>query len=288
MADREHEIQVGLQQLLQDAIGASLTIIKDQFDAGFQQRISKLEEEKTYQLNLAGQNATARANIEREYNAKIAKEKEKQARADKAFAIFNVAVNTAQAIVKTFATWGWPAGIPFAALAFAAGAIQTAAIAAKPIPKYEKGTRSAKKGPAIINEKGWELIERNGRMFMEQGHGPTLVNMEGGERVHTHEASKRILQQSLKQAESKTIQDGSSAIGMLAREISRNKDERDIRILAKAMQQGGITETAMERVMNKAIGSQPHEHFHFDEHGYHRYTEEKNSRIRHLNTKFGN
>jgi ABC-type transporter Mla subunit MlaD len=198
LADRQHEIQQGLIQLAKDAVAAGLQIIQEQYDYSYQERIKQLEEQKTYELNLAGTNAVARANIERDFNQKIAKEKEKQAKADKAFALFGVAINTAGAIAKTIEEWGMPFALPFIGLAVAQGLIQAAVIAARPIPKYEKGTASAKAGEAIINEKGWELIERNGRMFVEGGGHPTITRMTGGEKVYPHEASKGIVDQAIK------------------------------------------------------------------------------------------
>jgi hypothetical protein len=70
--------------------------------------------------------------------AKIAAEKTKQAKIDKALAIFQIGLDTAQAISKANAV-GPPQSIPLIIAAAAIGAAQLAAAIAKPIPKFERG-----------------------------------------------------------------------------------------------------------------------------------------------------
>ena len=83
-----------------------------------------------------------------QYNARVAKldsdldeKKEeiakKQANREKAMAITNAIINTALSISKTAATLGFPAAVPFIAIAAAMGAVQVATIAAQ--PAYKKG-----------------------------------------------------------------------------------------------------------------------------------------------------
>ena len=71
--------------------------------------------------------------------------KRKQAIADKAAAIFSIAINTGQAIMSALAG-PWPASIAFAALAGAMGAVQIGMAAARPIPQaYEGGYKGKAK-----------------------------------------------------------------------------------------------------------------------------------------------
>jgi len=78
---------------------------------------------------------------EQEYAKKVAQIKRKQAEQDKKTALFNAAILIAQAILAANAL-GPPQSIPAIAFASALGAIQLAAIAAKPIPQFNKGTLS--------------------------------------------------------------------------------------------------------------------------------------------------
>jgi hypothetical protein len=112
------------------------------------------------------QSATSEADKQRKLEAlqlrtaqKIAAEKTKQAKADKAAAIFEATINAAAAVAKV-------AGNPIqAAIAIAAGAAQIAIIAATPIPKFKKGGpvggRSHEAGGTLIEaEKGEYVVNK--------------------------------------------------------------------------------------------------------------------------------
>lgn len=84
---------------------------------------------------------------EKQYQKELEKLEEKKAKKEeeaeraaferqKKLNIQQAIMNTAISIAKTFAEWGWPLGIPFAALAAAQGAIQIATIASQ---KYAQG-----------------------------------------------------------------------------------------------------------------------------------------------------
>jgi hypothetical protein len=99
-------------------------------------------------------------------NKRIAQEKQKQARRDKALALFQAGIDLAVSIVKTGAQLGYPAAIPFQIAAGIAGAAQIAAIASQPIPKFEKGgevrgKRHRDGGTLIEAEEGEYIINRN-------------------------------------------------------------------------------------------------------------------------------
>lgn len=96
---------------------------------------------------------------------RIAAEKLKQAKLDKAKAIFDVFLNTAQAISASIAASPPTYGQPFAAFAAAQGLLQASLIAAQPLPKFKKGGpvggRSHEAGGTIIEaEKGEFVVNR--------------------------------------------------------------------------------------------------------------------------------
>lgn len=93
---------------------------------------------------------------EEQYNREVAKLNEKQAKQDKARALFEATINGASAIVSAYRI-----GLPFAIVVGALVAAQIAAIAATPIPKFFKGVIGLKRGknpkgrdtiPAMLNE----------------------------------------------------------------------------------------------------------------------------------------
>jgi hypothetical protein len=99
-------------------------------------------------------------------NRAIAQEKQKQAKRDKALALFQAGIDLAVSIVKTGAQLGYPAAIPFQVAAGIIGGIQIAAIAAKPLPKFKKGGivggQSHEAGGTMIEaEKGEFVVNRS-------------------------------------------------------------------------------------------------------------------------------
>jgi hypothetical protein len=103
-----------------------------------------------------------RVALEKRTNQAIANEKTKQARSDKALALFNIAINTASSIIKTGEQLGYPAAIPFQILAGIIGGVQLAAVAAKPLPKFEKGGLIGGK----LHSQGGTLIEAEQGEYM--------------------------------------------------------------------------------------------------------------------------
>lgn len=113
------------------------------------------------------------------------KEQRKQAVANKAAAIAQAAISTALAVIQAYAQLGPIGGTFGAVLVAAVGAIQIAAIAATPIPKYKTGRRGGKKETAIVGDGGVsEVIERkNGKVELTPARD-TLVELASGDNVY--------------------------------------------------------------------------------------------------------
>jgi hypothetical protein len=113
--------------------------------------------------------ANKREALEKRTQLKIAAEKQKQARQEKALNIFRATIDTAASIVKTGAQLGYPAALPFQILAGIVGAANIAAIAAQPLPKFKKGGmvggRSHEAGGTLIEaERGEYVVNKNSVM----------------------------------------------------------------------------------------------------------------------------
>lgn len=109
------------------------------------------EEEKQEKIQAIEDKAAARQRVF----------KKKQAIADKTFGIFSVIINTAQAIMKGFASLPPPAAIVNAAIVGTLGTIQAGVIAAQPIPEFKDGAYipGTESGVhAIIGEKNTDEI----------------------------------------------------------------------------------------------------------------------------------
>ena len=87
---------------------------------------------------------------EEQYAKKIAEIRRRQAIADKAQALFNIAIGTAVKVVQS--------PLFLAPFIIAQGAIQAAVVASKPIPKFAKGSEGTPKGFGIFGEAGREMF----------------------------------------------------------------------------------------------------------------------------------
>ena len=115
-----------------------------------------------------------------ELEKKKAKLKREQAIWDKANNIAQCTMQTALAIMNAWATAPWPVNIAMAAVAGAMGALQLATIIATPLPKYAKGTKSHKGGPAVVGDGGEpELVTFGGKSWITPDT-PTIVDLPAG------------------------------------------------------------------------------------------------------------
>lgn len=147
-------------------IGQELTnTLMKQSEARFNAEYSRLEQQKNVSLAFAGSSATAKAEIERQYEEKRKSIQRRQAESEKKQAMFNIAVNTAQAIVATLGKTGF-AGIPLSLVVGAIGAAQLAMVASQEIPAFAEGG---------VHEGGKMLInDAKGSKFQE-----TVVTPDG-------------------------------------------------------------------------------------------------------------
>jgi hypothetical protein len=188
------------KRLREEEFYASIELANQLFEFGSVMRdaeIQKFEEQKAHELALAGDNEQAREAIEKKYDKEIGKIKRKQAISDKLQGIFNAAINTAIAITKTYAQFGFPAGIPLAIIMGALGAAQIATIAAKPIPKFKHGVKDKKdSGFGIVGDAYQsEFIKLpNTDSYFETPSKPTLTYLPKGSDVIPHYEKESIIQ----------------------------------------------------------------------------------------------
>lgn len=125
-----------------------------------QAQIDQLDEMYTTDAEEAKKDASKKYISEKELEEKKAKLKLKQQKLDKANAIFQIGLSTAQAIMSI---WGMP-GVPVAlkiaqtVMASALGATQLAVAAAKPLSQYAKGRKGGQGEYALVGEKGAEIM----------------------------------------------------------------------------------------------------------------------------------
>jgi hypothetical protein len=135
-------------------------------------------------MQFAGESTAAKEEIEKQYEEKRKEIQRREAESQKRLAIFNIAVNTAQAIVAAVAKSPLTFGLPFSAIAAAIGAAQIAMVSSQQIPQFWKGTDNAPEGLAWTQEKGAEVITDS------KGNVKTLGNNNGAQLTYLNKGDK--------------------------------------------------------------------------------------------------
>lgn len=202
--------------------------ITQNYKSGIEDQISALDQQKAYELKQAGNNAAAQAAIEAKYQKETAQLKRKEAIADRENAVFQIAINTAVAAVKALPN------VFLSGLIIAFGALETALVLSKPLPKFAKGTESAPEGWAEVDEMGTELIINKHGRLKEVGtdSGPRYTYLERGDKVKTATNTKKILAN----MESEAILREIGLNGRLASSLSKSKQNEAVLMLAKAIE----------------------------------------------------
>lgn len=95
--------------------------------------------ELDYELNLLQNQFDQKQISAEEFSRKAGELKVKEAERERNFALFNIGISTAEAIIKFLANPGGPPGLILSALAAVTGGLQLAAVLSKPIPAFAKG-----------------------------------------------------------------------------------------------------------------------------------------------------
>jgi len=146
-----------------DAVGNLLTEVNDLSKQATEERVASINASSEAELAAINnsdvsekERARLRIELERKTTKAIAEEKTKQAKRDKALAIFQAIVSTARAITEALPN------IPLSILVGAAGLIQISAIQSQPLPKFEKGGLIGGK----LHSQGGTLIEAEQGEYM--------------------------------------------------------------------------------------------------------------------------
>ena len=150
---------------LNEIFGSFIAIQKEQSEQRIQQLTDAAEIEQENINNTLDEYEDKNRKLEASelrLQRRIAAEKLKQAKLDRAKAIFEVFLNTAQAVTSSIAASPATFGQPFAAFAAAQGLLQASLIAAQPLPKFKKGGpvggRSHEAGGTIIEAEKGEFV----------------------------------------------------------------------------------------------------------------------------------
>lgn len=207
--EKEKELQQQLKQLYQETFDFARALSNGLFEGNIsrlekeseaanekkEQDIENVnesllsEEEKAERIAVINSQAEAK---QKEIDARIAAQKRKQAVADKAFALAQIAINTAVATTKTLGQTGI-FGLPLTAILIAFGALQAATVLATPIPEFRHGGTMKHDGLAQFGEVGSELrINPDGSRELTPDK-TTVGFVKKGTRFITASETKRML-----------------------------------------------------------------------------------------------
>ena len=167
--------------------------ISEASNANFENEYSNLEKQKNVALLFAGDSASAREEIERQYEERQRAIRRREFQAQKATALFNIAINTAQGIVSALAST--PPNVPLSIAIGAIGAIQAGVVASRQIPEFWKGTDNAPEGFALTQERGREIITDKYGNIKSTGSdkGAQLTYLNKGDKVLTNDKTMDFL-----------------------------------------------------------------------------------------------
>jgi hypothetical protein len=153
-------------------------LLQRQFDKsteGIEQDLQK--EREALEMKLADETLSneQKESLQKQFDAKEAAAKTKKAQAEKKNNLFQIGIETAKGIAKAVAESPLTFGLPFSAFVAAQGAVNASLVASKPIPQFDKGTKSLP-GLSMVAEKRPEFILNNGRA--ELINTPTVLGSE--------------------------------------------------------------------------------------------------------------
>lgn len=263
------------RQITQEAFSLVATVergISDVRTAYRNNQISAIEKQKENEIKLAGENAEAKEAIEKRTDEQIRQIRTKQAKADRQAALFNIALNTAQAIMSVlstgggtrFADAGISAGI-LTALVAANGLAQAALVMATPLPAFKKGTRYAPEGPALVAEEGAELHESQGKYFLHEK--PSIVPLKRGDKIYTAEETSRMLGYSQLMGETDNSFTRSKLTSVMAGSLQASQQKAQMNMHYAIAQQLNMNADRIGQTVANAVSGLPVNETHFDEDG---------------------
>jgi len=176
---------VAMAEIAQEAFA----FISQASNRNFQNEYDNLARQKEIALLFAGESATARAEIEKQYEEKQKQIQRREARAKKAQALFEIGIDTAQAIVAALPN------IPLSITIGAIGAIQAGIVASQKIPEYWQGTENHAGGLMKINDRGLGqelVITPDGKGTIFKGKD-VIVNAPKGTKVKSARETMEML-----------------------------------------------------------------------------------------------
>lgn len=218
-------------------------------EMNFKNEYARLEAQKDISLKFAGDSTAAKQKIEEDYEKKRKEIANRENKAKQRQALFNIAIDTAQAVVEALPN------IPLAIAMGVFGAAQAVLVASQKVPEYFAGTDNHQGGLMLVNDGGGsnyqeKVILPNGKEVMPEGRN-VLMNAPKGTKVLTHE-----------------------------QQIREMLNERGISMSANYSKNNGMTAEEMDMVMSKHFSRIQVNNTSFDKNGFSSWSERNGNRTK--------
>jgi tape measure domain-containing protein len=187
--------------VIAEAFQEMFNFINAMSQRNFEAEKQRLEEQTNIALAFAGDSDSAKAEIERQAEARRKEIAAREFKAKKKQAIFNIAIDTAQAIIAIWAQvpkvdYGVSAGL-LSAFVGALGAAQIAMVSSQQVPAYKMGTDNHKGGAMLVNDGSGsnykETIQTPDGKIYQPKERNVLMNAPKGTKVFTHDQWQKNL-----------------------------------------------------------------------------------------------
>lgn len=165
----------------------TFAFLNQQSEMRYQAEVSRLTNQRDIAIQFAGESSTAREEIERQYEERRRALERRKAEQARKIAIFNIIIDTAQAVVGALAEQNYGGALLFAAL----GAAQLSMVSSAQIPAYAEGTDNHPGGAMLINDgKGSNyeetVVTPDGKAKKYKGRN-VLTSAPKGTKVYTND-----------------------------------------------------------------------------------------------------
>lgn len=182
--------------LISEAFQEMYNFINGLSQENFDAQRERLQQETEIALAFAGDSQSAQEEIRKQAAEKERQIRRREFEAQKQQAKFNIGIDTAQAVMATFARTGFPAGVPLAAIMTAIGLAQIASINAQEVPAFKDGG-THKGGTMLVNDGSGsnfrETIQTPDGKIYQPKERNVIMNAPKGTKIFTHDQWQKNL-----------------------------------------------------------------------------------------------
>lgn len=240
------EFEVYFNSIAESAQEA-FNLITSYSNENFKNEQDRLKAQKDIAIGYAGESSEAKEKIEDEYQQKVNAIRNREAKAKQKQAMFNIAIDTAQAVMGAIAVSPETFGLPFSAVALTVGAIQMALVASQKIPQYWKGGTHGG-GLMMVNDGSGSnfretIVTPDGNIMKPEGRN-VIMDAPKGTQIYTHDQWNTRLNAML------------SSKGISVPEQAKNNN---------------LSYAQMDDIMRRNLGNKTSQHINFDRNGFSAY-----------------